>query len=263
MKPWLLRVLKVPPEPTLPPGSRESAQVFRAANNFYHLLVVHWVLAQASAVVGIIVSLTVLHGISANWSDNLRLWVNAAEWVGIASYVAQLPFTFLMIRLDYELRWYIVTDRSLRIRSGLVRMREMTMTFANIQHLSVHQGPLQRLLGLYDLRVRTAGGGGAEGDDHQGGLASVAHIGLFRGVSNAPAIRDLIVERMKQARDAGLGDTDDRGSHEPHPASEPVAAMEAFRAAVAQVRSETALLRQTLGGVRPDTAPDERPPVGV
>ena len=54
-----------------------------------------------------------------------------------------LPLTFALVRLDYELRWYIVTDRSLRIREGVTSLRESTMTFANIQHIAVRQGPLQ------------------------------------------------------------------------------------------------------------------------
>jgi membrane protein YdbS with pleckstrin-like domain len=220
--------------------------VFRAADNFYRLLLVRWGLTQISAVVGILVSLTILHGMSANWSASLRFWVNTAEWVGIASYLVQVPFTFLLVRLDFELRWYIVTDRSLRIRSGLVRVREMTMTFANIQHLSVHQGPLQRLLGLYDLRVRTAGGGGAEAEELHDSSSSVAHMGWLRGVDNAPAIRDLIVERMKRLRDAGLGDTDDVSESEQRRAGMIEEDLAAFRDALAQVRSETALLKQWL-----------------
>jgi membrane protein YdbS with pleckstrin-like domain len=249
MRAWLYRLLKVPPEPALPPGSRESVQVFRAAQNFYRLLLVRWGIKQVSAVFGIAISLTVLTHLSRGWSPLVRFWVEAAEWFGVASFLVQIPFTFLMVKLDYELRWYIVTDRSLRIRSGLVHVREMTMTFANIQHLSVHQGPLQRLLGLYDLTVRTAGGGGAEGDEtHHGAESSVTHIGHFHGVDNAPAIRDLILERMKRVRDAGLGDTDD--------VEAPTRALkivdddlESFRAALAEVRAETGKLRQFLARV--------------
>ena len=139
---------------------------------------------------------------------------------------------------------YMVTDRSLRIRSGVFHIREMTMTFMNIQQLSVHQGPLQRLLGLYDLRVRTAGGGdSAEGAPHQESGTAVTHIGHLRGVDNAPAIRDLILERMRKARDAGLGDSDDvTGS----PLSETSAGMEQFRAAVAGLQSETHSLREAV-----------------
>jgi membrane protein YdbS with pleckstrin-like domain len=247
MKAWLCRWLKVPPEPTLPPGSRESAQVFRAALNYYRLLLLRWAGAQVSAVIGIMVSLAFLRGISQGWSEQLRFWVEAAEYAGIAFYVIQVPFTFLMVRLDYELRWYIVTDRSLRIRSGLFHVREMTMTFANIQHLAVHQGPLQRLLGLYDLKVRTAGGGGAEPDPHQqGSNSSATHIGHFHGVDNAPVIRDLILERMKRAHDAGLGDTDDvADSGLAHAAGEGDG-MDEFRSAMAAVRTETEALHRTL-----------------
>ena len=254
MRAWLCRILKVPSEPALPPGSRESVQVFRAAENFYRLLLLQWGMKQIGAVVGIIASLAVLRNMSQDWSSQVRFWVQAAEWMGIASFVAQIPFTFLMVRLDYELRWYIVTDRSLRIRSGLFHVREMTMTFANIQHLAVHQGPLQRVLGLYDLKVRTAGGGGAEGDEHQpGSKSSVTHIGHFHGVNNAPAIRDLIIARMKRARDAGLGDTDDIESPDKSPESESANGLKSFRAALAELRLETAGIRLALDEPKGDT----------
>ena len=64
------------------------------------------------------------------------------------------------MRLDYEQRWYVVTDRSLRLRTGVWSVREMTMSFANLQQITVTQGPLQRLLGLADVRFQSAGGGG-------------------------------------------------------------------------------------------------------
>jgi membrane protein YdbS with pleckstrin-like domain len=69
--------------------------------------------------------------------------------------VMALAFTSLVsyvtIRLDYEFRWYKTTHRSLRIREGVWLVREMTMTYANIQDISVSQGPLQRLFGIADL----------------------------------------------------------------------------------------------------------------
>ena len=65
------------------------------------------------------------------------------------------------------------------------------MTFANIQNLSVQQGPLQRLFGIADLRVRTAGGGEREGGANERGETTNMHLGYFRGVSNAGEIRDL------------------------------------------------------------------------
>ena len=82
----------------------------------------------------------------------------------------QLPITFAILRLDYELRWYIVTDRAARLREGIVTLKEMTFTLANVQDIRLRQGPLQRLLGLADVELRTAGGSEAPaGVGAQGG----------------------------------------------------------------------------------------------
>lgn len=128
------------------------------------------------------------------------------EFAGILLYLVQIPITYALARLDYELRWYIVTDRSLRIRAGLTSVQEITMSFANVQQVVVSQGPLQRLLGLADVRVQSAGGGG---DEHESGGGNALHTGVFHGVDNANEIRDLILERLRLFRQAGLGDPDD------------------------------------------------------
>jgi membrane protein YdbS with pleckstrin-like domain len=128
------------------------------------------------------------------------------ELVGIVTYLSQIPLTLAMVRLDYELRWYIVTDRSLRIRAGLTSVQETTMSFANVQQVVVTQGPLQRLLGIADVRVQSAGGGG---DHHEPHAGESLHTGVFHGVDNAQEIRDLILDRLRQFRETGLGDPDE------------------------------------------------------
>lgn len=130
------------------------------------------------------------------------------EFLGVLIYLAQLPITYALVRLEYEQRWYIVTDRSLRIRSGIVALRESTMSFANLQQVTVTQGPLQRMLGIADVQVRSAGGGSGESHEKGSGNDSM-HVGIFHGVENAIEIRDLILERLRQFRAAGLGDPDD------------------------------------------------------
>jgi membrane protein YdbS with pleckstrin-like domain len=130
----------------------------------------------------------------------------ALKIFGMAMYLAQLPLTYAVRRLDYEMRWYMVTDRSLRLRHGVWKISESTMSFANIQQVVVAQGPLQRLLGLADVKVKTAGGGG--GHPHQHG--EDMHSGLFHSVTNAAEIRDLILERLRRFREAGLGDPDEK-----------------------------------------------------
>ena len=216
LKTLMLRLLNVPPEPHLPAGSADSARVFRASRRYLQLKLLNWGAGQFFTLIGLIVALVALNLVGAGKIDVLAevphraIILRALGWLevaGVIGYLVQLPLSVLPVILDWELRWYIVTDRSLRIREGVWKVSEMTLTFANVQEVSIRQGPVERLFGIANLRVRTAGGGGraqqpGESEEKSG------HIGYFRGVDNAPAIRDLILERLKRLRDAGLGDPD-------------------------------------------------------
>lgn len=158
----------------------------------------------------------------------------AIESLVLLGFLASLPFTYAVVRLDYELRWYLVTDRSLRIRQGITQLHEMTMSFANIQQVVVRQNPVQRLLGIADLQVQSAGGG----DWEKGGLSDSLHTGVFHGVDNAVEIRDLILERLRAFREVGLGDPDDASSRAP---GEPT-----VRDAARELLEEARALRRTL-----------------
>jgi membrane protein YdbS with pleckstrin-like domain len=165
------------------------------------------------------------------------------ELGGVLLFLAQLPISFAAVRLEFELHWYIVTDRSLRIRTGLVRLQESTMSFANLQQVEVKQGPLQRLLGLADVHVQSAGGGGIQQPGHE---QDSLHTGVFHSVESATEIRDLILKRLRQFRQTGLGDPDDHN----HAASATDSAVQApgdALAAVQEVLAEARALRAALG----------------
>ncbi|HEU0119054.1 MAG TPA: PH domain-containing protein [Bryobacteraceae bacterium] len=230
MNGWLLRLLRVPPEPTPPDGSPDSILVFRAGRNYFRWRIVVWAVSQVALIAFAFVPLVVLsqaHKLPPLVFDLLA----GFEALYLASLLAIIPLTFWMQKLNYELRWYIVTDRSLRIRSGIWAVQELTMTFANIQDLRITEGPLQSLLGLADLEVRSAGGGGAPGPY---GASVHSHGARFAGVDNAGQIRDLIVERLRRYRDAGLGD-----GHDPHP----VSASPSLESATAELLREARALR--------------------
>jgi len=178
-----------------------------------------------------------------DWAFPL-LW--ALKLAGLAAYLVQLPVTFVIARLDYDLRWYLVTDRSLRIRHGLWKVYESTMSFANVQQVVVTQGPLQRLLKLADVRVTSAGGGG--GAEAQGRSSDEAmHTGLFHNVTHATDIRDLIQERLRRFRESGLGDPDE-AVHRPAPAAPPPAPATdgELLAAARELAAEARALRRML-----------------
>ena len=137
------------------------------------------------------------------------------EFAGIAIFLMQMLVTYAIVRLEFEQHWYIVTDRSLRIRTGILRLQESTMSFANLQQVEIRQGPLQRFLGLADVCVRSAGGGDPVAGPKGHGEEASLHLGVFQGVSNAVEIRDLILERLRKFREAGLGDPEDVRAHVP------------------------------------------------
>lgn len=239
---FLLRALRVPPEPDPPFGNPASLRVFRASRKLYLLRLLRWGATQLAAIAGIVFWLGVVR-FSAHEAERVRQdpqagalqnlpagrnqvtmaplrnvpesvfnWITLAEVVGIIVFAGQLVVTYAALRLDYELRWYIVTDRSLRIRAGVWSVQETTMSFANLQQVALSQGPLERLLGISNVRVESAGGGN-KGSDDSNSKSEDMHTGMFRGVENAEEIRDLILRRLRSFRESGLGDPDERPAH--------------------------------------------------
>ena len=202
----LLAILKVPPEPLDPMGEVKMLKVFRAAQGYYRYRMLQYLIGQA---VLFTMGLGIAIGLFFTPKINQPLLIIGVT-CGVCLLFLQSAFAYAMVRLDFEMRWYKITDRSLRIREGITHVREMTMTFANIQNLTISQGPLQKLFGISDLKVQSAGGGGTgmHSNQEQAGMFN-AHTAYFRGVDNAAAIRDMMLDRLKHLKDGGLGDHED------------------------------------------------------
>lgn len=209
----LLRVMRVPPEPATPPG--DGTRVFRAGRNYFRYKLVTWFVAQLAAATGLVFAFWFAANVRVPGVPEKVMF--AIEILGAIGFIAQLPFSLLVTVLDFEMRWYIVTDRSLRIREGITSVHEKTMTFANIQNIVVRQGPLQRVLGIADVEVRNAGGGSGDEQKHAQGAGDPVHVGYFRGVDDADAIRNILLDGVRSQRDAGLGDPDDVAHAGPAP----------------------------------------------
>lgn len=113
-----LHFLKVPETPPEEPGgTHESVVVFRASPRYLtYLMIPMWVtLAGAS------LGLVIMELVAA-----IALWQKGMAWLGVVIVglgILLLTFKavvfYVVTRLNYEMRWYIVTDRSLRIREGV------------------------------------------------------------------------------------------------------------------------------------------------
>jgi membrane protein YdbS with pleckstrin-like domain len=247
LKRLVLRLLRVPAEPRIPEGGR-MIRVFRAGPAYFNYRLAIWALGQLGALAGLVGGLLfVTMVIRAADAPTVAFVLRMAEAVAWGVYLVQLPFSFAVLRLDYEMRWYILSDRSLRIREGVWSVREKTLTFANIQNISIRQNPLQRILRLADVRVATAGGGGsASAQGPHGGVGESMHEAYFRGVDNAEEIRAVIAERVRLHRDAGLGDPD-----EPAPLPHAADADAGVLAAAVELRDEVRALRRSLAPAPP------------
>jgi membrane protein YdbS with pleckstrin-like domain len=231
---WLhkktLQLMKVPAEPRPPDGSAGSARVFRSGRNYYHWRLALWFSANVGVLILLaVVSFALARPIKAGppWSRSI-----AEAFMALLVFVLLVSafFTFLQQRMNYELRWYVVTDRCLRIRSGILNVHEITTTFANIQEVRLSSGPLQKLLGLADVEVHSAGGVSGKG-------SSGSHVARFEGVDNAAEIRDFMLGRLRQYRDSGLGEKDHSG---------PLPFTEGSQAAAQAVLTEARALRAAL-----------------
>jgi membrane protein YdbS with pleckstrin-like domain len=226
----LLRVLRVPSGPPEPPaGSPASLAVFRASPRFFTYRQLGLLLVVTLFWLGWWVMT-----IAAIAEEELAAIVVAALLLPLL-FVLQLVVWFLL-RVDYELRYYAVTDRSLRVRQGALIVKELTLTYANVQNLRVTQGPLMKLFGLWDLRVDTAGGGAGEK-----GASDGSHTAVLAGIENAHAVRDLVLGHLKAlgaGAGTGLGDLDERGH-----ARGPLSPSAALSGALRDLRDAAAALR--------------------
>lgn len=121
--------------------------------------------------------------------------------------VAVVPdiVAYVAIHLRYDTMWYVMSDRSLRCRRGIWVILEHTITFENVQNVFVRRGPLQQFFGISTLVLETAGA--AEGEGHN--QFAVGNKAIMEGIDNPKEIRELILERVRRSKSAGLGDEPD------------------------------------------------------
>ena len=227
----LLRIEDQEPEP--PVGSHDLFRVFRACPAYLAYNLFFWKLYVALWASVVLIGSVVLVIISG-W-----FLIFVIPIVLVAGVKAAL--FYVTTRLNYDMRWYGITDRSLFIREGVWIVREITLTFANAQNVRVTQGPLQRWFGFSHVEVDTAGGGGGGG--HEGSPSAGPHRAVLRGLENPAQVRDLILEQLRRHRTAGLGDPDDH--LRPSPTLGDPARLEA-------IWEEARKLRQALAGAPPD-----------
>jgi len=197
---------RVPQQPpTLPVRTADHLESFKPAFAFLRYLKLwFWIVCLL-----IDIGLTVGYLAAAIALFVAGFWWIALLLLPIALAIIIVPdiFAFIAVHLRYDTTWYVMTDRSLRIRRGIWTIHETTITFENVQNIKVQQGPVQRAFGISNLIIETAGAGGGGDSSKQG--PNVANRGIIEGIADADRLRDLILPRLRQSRTAGLGDEDE------------------------------------------------------
>ena len=201
---WLFRIPSQPAE--IPVDSGELIRSFHPSPNWLRLRRVQIILGTS---VALLVNVAVFFG-QIMMGDSFNLSITLFDWSNISLFLAPLfllagLFRLITIRLQYDCTWYVLTERALRIRRGLIVIQETTITYANIQNISLQQGPVERLFSLSNIKVETAGGGGG---DSRGD--SLGHSGQIQGVEDAELLRDLMMDQVRLHRSGGLGEGEDR-----------------------------------------------------
>jgi uncharacterized membrane protein YdbT with pleckstrin-like domain len=202
LRPLIEPLLKLRFEPpTLPEGS-QTLRRLKPSGSYLAYAYTGAVLAHVLPLLG--APVLILLGLVVGGPGGLPLLL--AGGLLFVGGLGMLSVALVTVRLDWELRDYLIGSRSLRLREGAFVQRELTLSYANVQNVEVTQGPLERLFGFKSLRVSTAGGSRGKP-----GERATGHEARLVGLEDAEAVRDLILSALRQQRDTGLGEP---SSHE-------------------------------------------------
>lgn len=197
----LVSLFRVPQEPPTLPGS--DVRAFQPSEGFLRLLKLKFWIALVA--IDLLILIGWLAITAASWPLGAALAIPALLLAVVPDVIA-----YIAIHLRYDTTWYVMSERSIRIRRGVWVVRETTITFENVQNVKVLQGPVERFFGIGNVVIETAGGSGGSG--HGNGHMQGAHVGVIEGLADAPRVRDLILAHVRQSTTAGLGDEEHAGT---------------------------------------------------
>lgn len=192
LKPLFLPLLKVDfTPPHLPEGS-SLVRSLKPSEKWLGYRYLQTMFGFLNQFVGFGIAIIALMAKLKGWGVALALLLFAVEFfvIGLA---------LVTTRVDFEVRHYLVGDRSLRVSQGAWKKEEVTLSYANVQNLEVTQGPLERMFGFKSLTISTAGSDNTPGQEN-------SHLVTLVGLENADELRGLILNMLKQQRDTGLGE---------------------------------------------------------
>jgi uncharacterized membrane protein YdbT with pleckstrin-like domain len=105
--------------------------------------------------------------------------------------------SYIWARLSYKYYGYELTDSAVKVEYGVIYKRYVSIPYERIQNVDIYRGILDRLLGLSDIQIQTAGygavgGRGARGWGAEGRLPAL-------DPKRAEELREELIKRAKGA----------------------------------------------------------------
>ena len=105
-------------------------------------------------------------------------------------------FFWIWAKLTYYFYWYELREDGFRKELGVIQKKYTTIPYNRIQNVDIYRGVIDRILGLSDLHIQTAGASGL-----------ITTEGRLPGLSRevAEQLRDELIRRAQQSRTTNQG----------------------------------------------------------
>lgn len=115
----------------------------------------------------------------------------------IAGFLLLVILSYVIAYLTYKFYKYELTDECFKKEQGIIWKKYVYIPYEKIQNVDINRGPLDRILGLSNISIQTAGYSGV----NSGGASSLSE-GYLPGVSKDEGefLRDELIKRSQIRR---------------------------------------------------------------
>lgn len=130
------------------------------------------------------------------FSTAMGIWIAVAVIAMLAAYAV---FCYFLAYLTHRFWKYELTEHSLKIEKGIIWKKYISIPYDRVQNVDIYRGLIDRILGLSDLHVQTAGYSGSFSGHRKRGIASEGRLpGLAPEI--AEQLRDRLIKRTRGVR---------------------------------------------------------------
>jgi membrane protein YdbS with pleckstrin-like domain len=124
---------------------------------------------------------------------NLAILTMIAFILTIICLLVLVP-SIIWINLYYQCLFYTFTESEIIVEKGVWWRQKSIVPYNRITNVDIRQGPVSRILGLWELRIQTAGYHVATGGGY--GVAEA----VLQGIKNVEEVRSFILDMVRSLR---------------------------------------------------------------